>query len=222
MNSRARQLPLDIKLRDDATFANYVGDAPEHLHSAGNFVYVWGEQGSGRTHLLQAACHRAWQTQQPAMYLSGLQQYEPEILQDLESRALICLDDVQSVTGDREWELGLFHLINGVRDNGNRLIVSADTPAGNLSIILEDLRSRLLSAVSVETSRLSDEQKLIVLQQRARNRGFDLSEDVGRFILSRTDRNMGSLIKMLGKLEVETLAHQKKLTIPFVKQTLHL
>lgn len=222
MNSRARQLPLDIKLRDDATFANYVGDAAEHLYRAGNFVYVWGEHGSGRSHLLEAACHLARQTQQSAMYLAGLQQYEPEILQDLESRALICLDDVQAIAGDREWELALFHLINGVRDNRNRLIVSGNTPAGNLSMTLEDVRSRLLSAVSVETSRLSDEQKLIVLQQRARNRGFDLSEDVGRFILSRTDRNMRSLIEMLRKLEVETLAHQKKLTIPFVKQALHL
>lgn len=222
MSSRARQLPLNIKLRDDATFANYVGQAAYRLHKAGNFVYVWGLPGSGRSHLLEAACHEARESGRPVIYLSGLDKYEPEILTDLESRSLVCLDDIHSVAGDHQWELALFHLINGIKDNRNRLVVAAETRPASLPVKLEDLRSRLLSAVSVETDRLPDEQKLTALQLRARNRGFDLSDEVGRFILGRTDRSMANLIQMLQQLEEETLAHQKKLTIPFVKQALHL
>lgn len=217
-----RQLPLNIRLRDDATFANYVGEAARRLHQAGNFVYVWGQPGSGRSHLLEAACHEAREAGHAPIYLSSLEKYEPGILADLEARALVCLDDIHAVAGDHDWELALFHLINGIRDNRNRLVVAASTRAANLPVKLEDLRSRLLSAVSVETDQLPDERKLTALQLRARNRGFDLSDEVGRFILGRTDRSMGNLIHMLQQLEEESLAHQKKLTIPFVKQALHL
>jgi len=222
MISRARQLPLDIKLRDDATFANYVGEAAERLHKAGGFVYVWGRPGTGRSHLLEAACHEARVHHQPAIYLSRLDRYDPEILRDLEHKELVCLDDVQKVVGNANWELALFHLINGIRDHRKRLILAANIRPGNLPVKLDDLRSRLLSAVSIETNHLSDEQKLEALQLRAENLGFELNDEVGRFILGRTDRRMSNLIDLLRRLEVETLAHQKKLTIPFVKQTLHL
>jgi DnaA-homolog protein len=87
---------------------------------------------------------------------------------------------------------------------------------------LPDLRSRLLAALVVETDTLNDQQKLQVMQQRANSRGFDLKDDVGQFIMSRSARDMGSLVNVLALLEVESLRQQKKVTIPFVKQTLRL
>ena len=134
----------------------------------------------------------------------------------------MCLDDIESALEDRVWEVALFHLINSVRDGGSRLVISSSSPASGLQCQLPALASRLRGAVAVETDQLSDLQKLEVLKKKASNRGFTLNDEVARFILGRAPREMNHLVDLLERLESETLRLQKKLTIPFVKQTLQL
>jgi len=102
------------------------------------------------------------------------------------------------------------------------LIVSADRGIQRLAIRLPDLKSRLLAAHAIETDRLDDKGKLQLMQQKASRQGFRLADDVGQFIMSRSDRDVRSLVNLLARLEVETLRQQKKVTIPFVKQVLEL
>jgi len=218
MSSPHQQLALDISLREDATFANYVGAAKHQLDHPGQLVYIWGARQTGRSHLLQACC----QWVDDAIYLAGLEQLDAAILNRLDDRSLVCIDDVDQVIGQQAWEEGLFHLVNGLKDRGKRLLIAASQPPRLLAVQLPDLRSRLLAALVVETDTLLDEQKLLVLQQRANSRGFDLKDDVGQFIMSRSARDMSSLVNVLALLEVESLRQQKKVTIPFVKQTLNL
>lgn len=218
----SRQLTLNIKLRDDATFSNYVGEAAARLHSAGSPVLIWGAPGSGRSHLLEAACHEAHNEGCSAIYLAKLDEHGPEILRDLETVELVCLDDVDRIVGDADMELALFHLINGSRDHDHRLILASDCAASQLSVELNDLRSRLLGAVSIQTDQLSDDEKLAALRIRAHNRGFELNEEVGHYILGRAGRSMSNLVSLLHRLETESLTHQRKLTIPFVKSVLRI
>ena len=91
-----------------------------------------------------------------------------------------------------------------------------------LAVDLNDLRSRLNSAVAVHTDWLSDQEKLQALQRRAKFRGFTLDDDVGHFLLDRLPRNMGSLMEILGRIELETMNQQRKATIPLVKRMLGL
>lgn len=212
------QLSLDIKLREDATFENFVGDAGMQLQLPEAWTYLWGGKGSGRSHLLQALCHGTT----GGIYLSDLKRHSVDLLQGLAMVPLVCIDDVEDILGDAKWEAGLFHLMNEIKDAGNRLVVSGPEPAVRLSIQLADLRSRLVSAYAVETCELSDEEKLQVLIQKAHHRGFRISEDVGHFILARTSRDLSQILRLLEKLEKETLRQGKTVTIPFVKRTLHL
>lgn len=212
------QMPLDIKLRVDATLENYVGRAGERLLATEGISYVWGNPGSGRSHLLQGACHHTLGNGGSAIYLSELSVYAPDILEDLSSLDMVCLDDVQTIVGDDEWEESLFHLINYVRDHGGKLVISANQPSQRLAVQLKDLKSRLLAAHAIETDRLNDTDKIQLLQEKAERQGFTLSDEVCRFILSRTDRDLRSLVNLLDRLETETLRHQKRVTIPFVKQ----
>lgn len=213
-----KQFTLNFQLSPDATYENYVGIAAGKIQQFPDWQLLWGSAGSGKSHLLQAACHGFDQ----AIYLSDLPKLSPEILQDLEQRPLICIDDIDSVVGDSAWEEALFHLMNGVRDQKRRLVLSAREPAKDLDIKLKDLKSRLLSAQAVRTDELSDDEKIQLLIRRSNHWGFELSEDVGRFILSRSPRNVNQLLDMLKRLELETLRLQKRVTIPFVKQTLEL
>ena len=216
------QLPLDIKLREDATYANYLGEAGKRLRAASGIVYIWGGPGTGRSHLLQAACHEARTAGSNAIYLVGMGQHSPEVIRDLEHLDLVCIDDIHEVAGDTEWETALFHLVNGIRDRRASLIMSADRPAATLPIKLADLQSRLKGAQGIATDQLDDAGKLALLRQKAAGQGYDLAEEVGRFILSRSGRDLPTLLGLLERLEVETLRRQKRVTIPLVKQVLGL
>ena len=219
MSAVPRQLHLDIKLRDDATFANYLGHAGEKLQSASGIVYLRGEEGSGRSHLLQAACHAANSGGRTSIYLVATE-HDSAVLTALEAIDVVCIDDVDSVAGNRDWETGLFHLVNGVRDNNRTLVLSARASAHKLPVLLPDLRTRMLAAAQIETDELDDDAKISLLKQKAARKGFLLPDEVGRFIMSRTSRDMPSLISLLARLEVETLRQQKRVTIPLVKQML--
>lgn len=228
------QLPLGVRLRDDATFANYYPGANaaalgyvERLCQADagwgdSLIYLWGGAGVGRSHLLQAACLRAEQQGEQAVYLplAELVEYGPELLDDLEQCALVCLDDLEAVLGRSAWEEALFHLFNRLRDAGKRLLLAACAAPRELPVALPDLQSRLSLALVFQLRELAEEDKLRALQLRASRRGLQLSDEVGRFILTRGARSMSALFELLEQLDQASLQAQRKLTIPFLKQTL--
>lgn len=229
---RSTQLTLNIRLDDSATLTNfYVGNnrsllftLQEMLNGQGEqFIYGWGVQGVGRSHLLQACCHTLSEQGRRAAYipLSRFRELSPDILDGLETLFLVCLDDVESVLGDEEWELALFNFYNRVLEHRTRLFISADRPPQQLSCALPDLASRLASGVVFHLLPLSDEQKLAALRLRSQLRGFILSEKVGKFLLHHEARDFSSLFALLEKLDQASLVAQKKLTIPFLKSVLN-
>lgn len=230
-----KQLALDIGLEDHYTFDNFwVGDNGEpinylRLHSssdnvslAEHFIYVWGQRNSGRSHLLQACCHEASKSNRSCFYLSlsAINKLPLQILENIETTSLVCLDDVQNIGNKKDWEEAIFKLFNGIIENKNQLIVASDVAPQLLSIILPDLKSRLSSGLSLQIKLLSDEQKLLALQMRARKRGLVFPEAVGKYLLCRYARDTKNLFTVLDKLDKASLASQRKLTIPFVKMVL--
>jgi len=165
----SEQLTLGIRLRDDATFENYfAGQNEQVVHNLETqeepYVFLFGASGTGKSHLLQAACHETGQKDLPVVYLplaeDGLM---PAMLDDLENMSLIALDDIQ-----------LFNLYNRVREKGVNMLVSSTEPLASLNIKLADLKSRLSWGPIFQLSGLSDKEKQFALQQRAKNRGLDL------------------------------------------------
>lgn len=227
------QLPLNIQLRDDATLDSfYPGDNIEVIKAIhyfvsqkeGAFLYLWGQEGVGRSHLLQAACHASSELGYAALYLPLLEQkyFSSSILQGIDQISLICLDDIQAIAGLPDWEEAIFHLFNRIQLQGSCLLVAADVSPTHLPITLPDLKSRLASGVTYQLHRLSDEQKIKALQLRAAQRGLQLAKSVGQFLLSRCSRDMSELFLTLEELDKASLAEQRRLTIPFVKQVLLL
>ena len=231
MSFTFEQLPLAVHLRDDATFGNFyqadngllVSQLRDQLTKGERYNYIYGAKGSGCSHLLQAACHAAGELGLGSLYLplADLRQYRAEdLFEGLEKMSLVCVDDIQTVVGDEYWESHLFHLFNRLKENDVRLLVSSKCAVRELPIKLADLASRLSWGGVYQIRPLSDEQRIEVLKFRAAERGMELSDEVAQFICYRCQRDTGSLLAVLDKLDLTSLKEQRRLTIPFVKSTM--
>lgn len=233
-----QQLSLGVSLRDDATFANFyqepgdtnrqVADLLRAFASGTNLepvVYLWGESGSGVTHLLQSVCQVAESSGRSFQYLplEDLIGAEPEVILDsLDQLDLVCIDDLQAVEHRADWQTALFHLYNRLKDSGRQLLLGARKSPRGLDLQLADLRSRLQWGLIFQLHPLSDADKVAALRQRSRLRGFDLSEEVAQYILHRAPRDTRALFTCLEQLDRASLQAQRKITIPFVKQVLNI
>ncbi len=227
--SGQRQLSLAVHLRDDATLDNFLAlpkvepllrALRDQLEPEGEAViYLYGPPGTGKSHLLQASCHAAAR----AVYLplAELRRYPAgDVLQGVEQLDRVCLDDIQSVLGDPVWELALFDFYNRARQGGCRLVVAGDAAPRVLPVSLADLRSRLSWGIVYQLAVGDDEDKAAILQFRAVRRGLALPPGVASYIVSRAPRGMEQLLELLDQLDRASLAQQRALSIPFVKQAL--
>ena len=145
--------------------------------------------------------------------------FVPEVLDGMEQLALVCIDNIECIAGDEEWEMAIFNLYNRIPETGRtRLFITGDRPPRQLNLRLPDLASRPDWGQIYKLQPLSDEEKLLALQLRGKLRGFELPEDVGRFLLKRLDREMRTLFMTLDQLDRASITAQRKLTIPFVKE----
>lgn len=218
-----QQLTLGISLRDDATFNNYfVGQNEQIIHNLLQqeepYMFLFGEGGTGKSHLLQAACHQIGNKGLPVVYLPLAEEgLMPAMLEGLENVSFIALDDIQEVIGDESWERALFNLYNRVREKGVSMLVSSSEPLASLNIKLADLKSRLSWGPIFQLISLNDNEKQRALQQRAKNRGLDLADDVVAYLLKHSTRDMNSLFALFEKLDKASMVEKRKLTIPFIK-----
>jgi len=222
------QLALPLRLADHAVFASYLSSGNEALvatlteladGNGGQGCWLWGGAAIGKTHLLQAVCDRAGDR---SVYvpLKMLREAGPELLEGLESREIICLDDIESVAGDTAWEEALFALWNQVFDADGILLVAAAMSPRECPVSLPDLQSRLVRLPAFHVHALDEQQRVTALQLRARHRGLDLPDETASYLLSRSRRDMASLYELLDKLDREALRAKRRLTVPFVKSVL--
>ncbi|MGL4859731.1 MAG: DnaA inactivator Hda [Enterobacteriaceae bacterium] len=230
--NKPAQLTLPIYLPDDETFDSFYPGRNGALLAAiqtaleqpqESCLYLWSVSGGGRSHLLHAACSALSHRGQAVGYvpLEKYRAFTPEVLEGMEHLSLLCIDNIEAIAGQSAWELALFNLYNRIIDRGTcRLLISGDRAPRQLSLKLPDLVSRLEWGQVYRLYPLSDQEKIVALQLRARLRGFELPEDVGRFLIKRLDRQMRNLFKVLDQLDRASIRAQRKLTIPFVKEIL--
>lgn len=225
-----RQLPLNIALRDEATLDNFLSTnavkpllnaLQRQLGEGGEaFLYCYGPCDTGKTHLLQSACHLAGEN---SLYLPllELKSYPAaEVLQDIENLDLVCIDDVDSVAGDPGWELELFHFFNRARGNDCRLFFSGCAAPRELAVELSDLHSRLTWGEIYQLESAGDDTKQEILRFRAQRLGLEMPVEVAKYIVSRAPRALSALLALLRDLDAASLTHKRALTVPFVKEQL--
>lgn len=223
------QLPLALPLREHSTLDGFAGvdnaALVVALRSAADGqgqVYVYGPGRSGRSHLLEATVRHALDKGLAACYLSAAELLTAPVgvLEGLEQMSLIAIDDVDRLAGNAEWEEGLFHLYNRVRDSGGSLVFTAAQPPSGAKFCLPDVSSRLAAGPVFQIAALTDAELVALLVKRAAARGLSVSEDVAVFVVNRCERSAGALVDYLVQLDHSALVHQRRLTVPFIKAVL--
>ena len=208
-----RQLALDIMTPPAPAFDNFVvgrnAEAIAHLQAAiagggERFIYLWGEPGSGRTHLLKAAAAAAHAT-----YVAC----DANSVFDDEA-ALLAADDVENLGADAQ--IALFHRYNALREQGGALIASARVPPVQLKL-RADLVTRLSWGLVVQVHALNDAEKAQALAQHAKARGFTLTREVIAYLLTHAPRDMSALFATLDALDRHALETKRAVTVPLVR-----
>lgn len=226
-----RQLPLGVQLGVSLRFETFHAGgnaeavaALKRLASGVSRVPLWlfGPAGSGKTHLLQAACALAGSEGRTAAYLplAASRKDGPAILDGFERLELVALDDLDEIAGDADWERALFTLYNGLAEHGGRLASAAPRAPAALGIRLPDLASRLAASEAHRLQPLAEADQAEALRRRAQHRGLELPEETLGFLTRRAPRDFATLCAMLDDLDTESLAAQRRLTVPFVREWL--
>jgi DnaA-homolog protein len=218
---------LDVSLRFETFHEGANAEAVAALSSlagGGSRIPVWifGPPGSGKSHLLQAACALAGASRRTAAYLplAAARQEDPAILDGFERLDLVALDDVDAVAGDAAWESALFRLYNGLAEQGGGLAAAATQAPAALGLGLADLASRLGASVAHRLRPLAEAELGDALRRRAAHRGLELPEETLAYLKRRAPRDFAALCRLLDALDIESLAAQRRLTVPFVRDWL--
>jgi len=225
------QIPLQLEPRRDSRFEDFVNgpnravvESLRHMpDEPGSSIFLFGGQGSGKTHLLNALCHETRERQGRAFYLSlkRLPKDAVASLQGLETLDLVCVDDLHVIAGDEAWEEALFHCFNRIRKANGRLLVSSKKRLSALNLGLPDLASRLAWGLRLPLMPLEDHDKLAVIDLHSKALGFSLPEDVQQYLLKHQNRSMTVLVQTVENLHQAALTHKRKITIPLAREVLN-
>ncbi|HEY0180257.1 MAG TPA: DnaA regulatory inactivator Hda [Dokdonella sp.] len=185
------------------------------------WLYLCGPPGSGRTHLLVAACAAASAGGRAAQYVSvAALAARAAALRGLGGSRLLALDDLDAAAGDRDAELALFELYNRCRAERATLLFAATVPPAQCGFGLPDLVSRLSACTQLALKPLGETERRELLRRRAAARGFELDEAVLDWLFARHARDLGALTALLERIDAAALAARRRVTVPFVRDLL--
>ena len=226
-----KQLALDIGLATGPTLDNFHAgpnaQALQHLRLAvGDGAaprspvpsYLWGDAGTGKTHLLKAT-YDALRSQGASVGWLDPSVAVPTAFDERWSAVL--LDDVQLYTTAQQaaafnW---FVNAINPTAGAPRWVLAAGNLPPADLPL-REDLRTRLGWGHVFELHPLPDEQGRAALRQAAATRGLALGDEVIDYVLARFSRDLGSLMQLLEQLDGYALQTQRAITIPLIKSML--
>ena len=222
------QLPLALRYPPDQRFESYVAAPASALAqlrvlaetSGADWLYLAGLAKTGKTHLALALCAATEQAGRRAAYLpliaaAGRMR---EALHALDGNDVVALDGLEKIAGNREDEIALFDFHNAARTRGVGVLYAAQAAPDELGLALPDLRSRLQQCARIVLSPLDDAGRADVLRDRAQRRGLVLEDAAIDWLLTRTDRDLSSLVQLLDKLDRASLAAQRRVTVPFLRK----
>ncbi len=222
----ALQLPLDLQFRPAYGREDFLITESNRAAAAlvdawpqgwGGFpaLTVWGEGGSGKSHL---AC--VWAQAATARILSA-EEFRAASAQELLAQgASLAIERLDLLVGDESAEAALFHLYNGFKAEGRSLLLTSQKAPAHLEFTLKDLASRLRAAPAVEIHQPDDDLLSYVLAKQLHDRGFSISDKITRYAVGRMERSWAAMEKTVAEITARATAEKKGVTLPLMREIL--
>lgn len=226
MTDSSQQLPLDFKQNNEKTFADFiVGSNTSLLTSLQTFtqsnemiLYLWGETGSGKSHILSAFTQYCADNKKSAVVLTPQDLSQRQNISLIEMFDYFCIDNVEKITADPVLEELLFHWINEIKQHKKKIILACQFSNKSEKWQLPDLRSRLQSGRTHQIKALDRKKVIDVFIKQAQQKGIIIDNRVNQFLQNNCPMNMHYFSELLVKLDQTTLIEKKQVTIPLIKK----
>lgn len=188
-------------------------------------LLIHGAFGTGKTHLLQGACLASQDSGIPSMYLplEEIMTMPPSVLQGLDYLGLVCLDDIEAIGGQLEWENALLELCTRVKARAGRVLMASGKALADLSWKSEALTAYLKSSfMACPCYALSEQERVLLIEENAMLRGVIMGRAVAKFLVKQYSDDTAALLQSVAALEKLTAGTKCKLTLPLAKELLEL
>ena len=183
------------------------------------FIYLWGVNGCGKSHLLQAAVESFIQNKLDAAYINcGITQNFEMEFPVVDKINCLAIDNVGHLNSSTQ--IDLFNLYNHIRDECQSLMLVSGSVAPSQLNLRDDLVTRLGWGLIYQVHELSDDEKIQAMKKHAKRKGFELTQDVCNYLLRHVKRDLPSLIVTLDALDLHSLREKRPITIPMLRELL--
>jgi len=176
-----------------------------------NRIYLWGPSAVGKTHILIATVKKFLNLNKEVIDLSLINDNDTF---NLGKSDLFFLDGIERA--DHKIQNNLFNIFNMSENENATILITGNLPP-NQMLLRPDLRTRLSQCLVLNLKELEDEEKKDVLLKRSYFMGINMKLEIIDYLVKNYNRNMHELIKLIEKIDKESIIQKKRITIPFIK-----
>ena len=228
--SNPRQLALQIQINERASLDNFfisknnnkaIQILKDLLKRSNNGAQIFIDDlgSNGKSYLLQAICNDFSNSNNSTIYIPMQKaiNLEPSILEGINDLNLICLDDIDLISNQRDWELALFNLINECYEKDCFLLLSGSID--KLEVI-PDLISRIKKMEILRLKAIDDDELLRATQSISKNLNIEISDKNMNYLINNSRRDIKTVFRTLSQLEKEYLERKKSIGLNPIKEVI--
>ena len=185
-------------------------------------LFIYGISGTGKSFLLQSICNHISLAKKLSLYvpLNDVIKHGPEFLDSLEELDLICIDEIDLIAGNKEWEIAIFNLINNCLISKCRLIFSSQLNPSTIEFNLIDLFSRIKKINHIKILHINNTKHENAIMFITKTKSLNLGDNEINYLMTHSKRNISNLVEILEKLDKLSLQLKRKITIPLIKEVI--
>jgi len=237
--------PMGPALHPDYTFDNFVVGPSNRLAHAScvavsqslgttyNPLFLYGNSGLGKTHLLHAVCHEA-RRRSPGLVIQLLscEEFVNRFIRAIEEGNLtsfhsqfrtvgaLVIDDIQFLREREQSQEEFFHTFNALYNNGRQIILTADSPPTEIPSLEDRLISRFNWGLVARIDPPSYETRVAIVQKKAHLRGLSIGDEIAEYIARQVQANIRELEGALTTIYALATTSQEPMTLELAQRAL--
>lgn len=234
-----------FRLHPDYTFGNFVVGPSNRLAHASciavsqsqgdtyNPLFVYGNSGLGKTHLLHAICNETRSINENAVieflsceefvnrFIRAIEQGNPGAFQNqLRTVDTLVIDDIQFLSDREQSQEEFFHTFNALYNNGKQLILSADSSPADIPNLKERLTSRFSWGLVARIDPPSHDTRVAIVKKKAHLRGLEIEDEIAEYIARKVRANIRELEGALTTLQAMAITKGEDISLDLARSAL--